>query len=94
MCRGFLRLPLHTRLCCFLTVMKKVDIGELTKVANTQKKVGANAEYKFAILKENGLETGYMFTDRELEEPRRRASINKEDAPKKRGFWQRVFKKR
>ena len=74
--------------------MKKVDIGELTKVANTQKKVGANAEYKFAILKENGLETGYMFTDRELEEPRRRASINKEDAPKKRGFWQRVFKKR
>ena len=75
-------------------IVMKVDIGELTRVANTNKKVGANAQYKFVILKEKGTEESYMFTDRELDEPRRRAALNKEDAPRKRGFWQRVFKKR
>ena len=46
------------------------------------------------IMKVDGKETGFMFTDRELEAPRRRAEIQREDAPKKRNFWQRVFKKR
>ena len=45
-------------------------------------------------MKVDGKETGFMFTDRELEAPRRRAEIQREDAPKKRNFWQRVFKKR
>ena len=95
MARGCYCVPFIARLCRFFTTMNdKVDIGELVNVTNSKKRVGANAEYKFVILKESGLEEAYMFTDKELESGRYRASRNKEDCRPKRSFWQRVFKKR
>ncbi len=72
----------------------RVDLGELKQITNTKKRLGENADYKFVIMNVDGKETGFMFTDRELEAPRRRAEVQREDAPKKRNFWQRVFKKR
>jgi hypothetical protein len=76
-----------------LSIMR-VDLGELKQITNTKKRLGELADYKFVIMKVDGKETGFMFTDRELEAPRRRAEVQREDAPKKRNFWQRVFKKR
>ena len=72
----------------------KTDIGELIKIKNTRKRVGANAEYKFCILMENDIEERYMFTLRELTSARSRADKNKEDWKPKRTFWQKLFNKR
>ena len=44
-----------------------VDTGELKLVKNTNKKVGANAEYFYTILDKDGRDTEYMFTPAELD---------------------------
>jgi hypothetical protein len=69
-----------------------VDTGELKLVKNTNKKVGANAEYFYTILDKDGRDTEYMFTPAELDKARYRATRNMEDWQPKRSVFSRIFR--
>lgn len=63
--------------------MKAKRIGDSIKVINKQRKLNAAAEYFYVrIQAEDGSESEYLFTEKELANAKARAQKNPEDLPK------------
>ena len=69
-----------------------IDRGELKLVENQKPRVGANADYYFAVLEDAGVDNQFMFTETELDRARYRAMRNPEDWMPRRSFFSRVFR--